>query len=357
MKIRKGKTKNILDSSINAALLAVEVYNKPRTTFRSQAYIVLMIIAWTRLFHAHFNKTIGNKYYFKLNNGRYDVIDGQRKAWDLKTCIDKYGRLKEPIKENLLFFIKLRNKIEHRHVSTREVDVKIFGECQSLLYNYETLLIHLFGEENALNESLVFSLQFAHMRHDPQIDANRSMLSYEVREILSYIDNYRTNLREDVFQSQEFSIKLLQIPKISNTKRGDLAVEFVRWNELDSLDKEKYQKLEILVKDKLIEGKNVGKMLPGRVVEAVNKKIDLEFKMHDHICLHTIFSVRPSKNDPVPERTNSKFCHYDDANNKYVYLESWVDFIVNLFNEHSLTIKQIRKAHAKKEKWDINEFC
>jgi len=35
MKLRKGKTKSLLESSIDAALLAVEVYNKPRTTFRS----------------------------------------------------------------------------------------------------------------------------------------------------------------------------------------------------------------------------------------------------------------------------------------------------------------------------------
>ena len=68
MKLRKGKTKSILEGSIDAALLAVEVYNKPRTTFRSQAYIVLMIIAWTRLFHAYFNKTIGCTAYGFLDH-------------------------------------------------------------------------------------------------------------------------------------------------------------------------------------------------------------------------------------------------------------------------------------------------
>ena len=126
MKLRKGKTKNILEGSIDAALLAVEVYNKPRTTFRSQAYIVLMIIAWTRLFHAYFNKTIGNKYYHKKENGRYELIDGERKAWELKTCINRYGNLSEPVKANLDFFIGLRNKIEHHNVTEREVDTLNF---------------------------------------------------------------------------------------------------------------------------------------------------------------------------------------------------------------------------------------
>lgn len=143
MELRKGKTKTILESSIDSALLAVEVYNKPRTAFRSEGFITLMIIAWTRLFHAYFNKTIGDKYYYK-ENGRYKIIDDEKKAWELGTSISKYNILNEPIKRNLEFFIKLRNKIEHRHIEKREVDVLIFGECQSLIYNYETQLIEFF---------------------------------------------------------------------------------------------------------------------------------------------------------------------------------------------------------------------
>ncbi len=116
MQLRKGKTKTILESAIDAALLAVEIYNKPRTSFRSEGYIAMMIIAWTRLFHAYFNANIRDKYYYKeKKSNRYEKVDGERKAWDLATCIVKYGNLSEPVKKNLEFFIKLRNKIEHRH--------------------------------------------------------------------------------------------------------------------------------------------------------------------------------------------------------------------------------------------------
>jgi hypothetical protein len=40
MSLRKGKTKTILESSIEAALLAVEIYNKPRISFRIEGYII-----------------------------------------------------------------------------------------------------------------------------------------------------------------------------------------------------------------------------------------------------------------------------------------------------------------------------
>ena len=359
MKLRKGKTKSILEGSIDAALLAVEVYNKPRTTFRSQAYIVLMIIAWTRLFHAYFNKTIGNKYYHKRENGRYELIDRERKAWELKTCINRYEDLSEPVKVNLEFFIDLRNKIEHRNVTEREVDVLIFGECQSLLYNYENFLIQIFGEEYALNESLVFSLQFSYMRPEEQRQASKSVLSAEAREIRNYIEKYRSSLNEDIFNSQEYSIKLLQIPKVTNTNRNDLAIEFVRWNELDLTDKEIYQRIATLIKDRKVpvEAKNVGRFLPGQVAKKVSERIRRNFNQYDHRCLYTIFSVRPPGRDPNPDETNTKYCHYDFANENYAYQESWVNFIVKLFEVHRLTKEKIRDAYKVDEKWDINHYC
>ena len=355
MKLRRGKTKNLLEGSIDAALLAVEVYNKPRTTFRSQAYIVLMIIAWTRLFHAYFNKTIGSRYYHK-KSGRYEYLNGERKAWDLKTCMNKYEGLSEPVKANLQFFIDLRNKIEHHNVAKREVDVLIFGECQSLLYNYENILIALFGEEYAINESLAFALQFSYMRHEEQKQASKKVLSAELREIRNYIDNYRSSLSDEVFKSQEYSIRFIQIPKISNTNRGDLAMEFVREDEFDP---ERFEQITVITKDKrvLAEAKNVGSILPGKVVKKVKETTLLDFIMHDHICLYTIFSVRPPGNDPNPDVTKTKYCHYDFANKNYVYNESWVEFIVKLFEVHRLTIEEIRHASKAGEKWDIDKYC
>ena len=71
-----------------------------------------MIMSWTRLFQAHFQNTIGEKYFYKEKNGWYKIIDGEKKAWELKTCISKYAKLSDGVKSNLEFFIRLRNKIE-----------------------------------------------------------------------------------------------------------------------------------------------------------------------------------------------------------------------------------------------------
>ena len=127
MSLKKGRTRTILEGSINSALLAVEVFNKPRTAFKVENYISLMIIAWTRLFHAHFNQTIGDKYYHKKGR-RYLKVDGERRAWELSECIKKYGLLSTAEGANLRLFVSLRNKVEHRHVDMDILSAMIFGE-------------------------------------------------------------------------------------------------------------------------------------------------------------------------------------------------------------------------------------
>lgn len=344
--LRRGKTRTILEASIDSALLAVEVYNKPRTSFRSEAFVALMIMAWTRLFHAHFNATMGDKYYYKKKNGRYELIDGERKSWELATCIKKYGKLSTPAEKNLQFFIKLRNKIEHRHIDKSEVDVLIFGECQALLFNYESLLIELFGQRFALNEALVYSLQFSQLRTTGQAKASKSALSKDLGDLVAFVEKYRGALQDDEYNSQEYSIKLIQIPKISNTDRGDAAIEFVRWDALSDEDKAAYEQITVIVKDKKVkvEGANVSRLKPQEVVDGVNQQFaGFAVTTNLHAVLYKLFRIRPPNGSDEPFETNTKYCLYDEPHNDYVYQPEWVDFIVNFLQVSGLQPSELRQ--------------
>lgn len=363
MNLRKGKTKELLDSSIDAALLAVEIYNKPRAPFRTQNFIVLMIVAWTRLFHAYFQSTIGEKYFYKKKNGRYEKVDGERKAWELSKCIKEYGKLSRSIQANLQIFILLRNKIEHRSIDQSQIGISLFGECQSLLYNYESLLIHIFGEGYALNENLAYSLQFSTYRDKKQMESTRRLLSKEVKDISNFIESYRSNLADDIYNSQEYSIKLIQIPKISNTSRNDLAIEFVKFNELSDDDKKVYNKISALIKDRVVrqEAINPGKLKPGKVIEKVNKQLHASKKINraDHKCLLAIFGIRPYESF-IPDKdlyeTNVKYCHYDETHNDYVYQESWVAFLVKIISNESITKDKWHECFSNKSVLDISNY-
>lgn len=360
MRLRKGKTKSILESSMDAALLAVEIYNKPRISFRVEGFITNMIIAWTRLFHAYFHHNIGDKFYYKNANGRYKRVDGEKKAWELKTCIVKHNELAESIKSNLEFFIRLRNKIEHRHIDRDEIGVMIFGECQSLLYNYENTLIEFFGENYALNESLAFSLQFSRIRKKVQIDASKKLLSKEVKELKSFIEKYRTALSEEIFNSQEYSIKLIQVPKISNTDRNDLAIEFVNWNSLSQEDQESYEKVTTIIKDKVLkkEAINPGKLKPSEVIERVNNNIPFSINHYDHKCLYCCFKVRPASANDIedPFETNTNYCHYDEVHGDYIYQDEWAELITRCINEGTLNKDIWRRKFKNRESMDITQF-
>jgi hypothetical protein len=355
MGLRQGKTKQLLESAIDGALLAVEIYNKPRTPFRVENYITNMIMAWTKVFHAHFQNTIGEKYFYKQKgSNRYMLVDGERRAWELTTCMKKVSTLSPSVKANLEFFIKLRNKIEHRHINKDEIGTIIFGECQSLLNNFESFVIECFGEEYALNESLAFALQFSTLRTSQQRKASKTLLAKEVKELMDFISKYRSSLDEATFNSQEFSIKLISVPRISNTSRNDLAVEFVNWNTVKDTDREKYTRLLAIIKEKHVikEVINPGRLKAGAVVEMVKQESLIHnFSHFDHKCLCCIFSIRPYQNEKVkdPFNTNSEYCHYDEAHDDYLYQEAWADYITDLINNKGWTKERWKKKFYNSE--------
>ena len=120
--------KGLLAKARESALLAVETYNRPTATFRSGAYIVLMCIAWTSLFHAIFRKRKVAPYYRKPGSSRFQKIDGDNRAWELAECLKQSYRDQNPSsRANVEFFVRLRNKFEHR--SFPQLDSEIFGEC------------------------------------------------------------------------------------------------------------------------------------------------------------------------------------------------------------------------------------
>lgn len=317
-----------------------------------------MVIAWTKLFHAYFQATMGERYFYKKKNGRYEIVDGEKKAWELSECIKQYQmnyynkRLSEAVVANLKFFIGLRNKIEHRFWDSSTLDILLFGECQALLYNYENLIVSIFGQDYSVNTCLAFALQFSHLRANEQMTSQRELLSKDMQDIKKYIDKYKTDLPQEVYDSQEYSIKLLQIPKISNTNRSDLAVEFVNWNSLSEEDKENYNKVTTIIKDKIIKQtvSNANMLKPKAVINEVKNKSGVELSFANHTDLWKAFEIRPKPDSDSKFDTITKFCIYDEPHNDYLYTTEWVDFIVKLITKYEFTKENIHKKCATKLK-------
>lgn len=357
MSLRKGKTKSILESAVDSALLAVEIYNKPRTTFRVENYITLMVMAWTKLFHAHFNNTIGDKYYYKIG-AKYKIVNEERKAWELGECIKKYNNLTEAEEKNIRLFIVLRNKIEHRHIEKETLEMLIFGECQSLLYNFENTLVKLFGEDYAINENLAFSLQFSRVVTKEQKQAQRNMMSTEVQNLIEYINKYRTDLSEDVYNSQEFSVKLIAIPKVASASRSDTAVSFLKLDTLTPEELAEVQKLNVIIKDKVvrIEGVNAGRHKPSIVVKKVKEAGITNFTITNNTILWQLFRIRPTSKDEDLFLTNPKYCYYDEAHGDYLFTDNWISLIIDCISSGRLDLNELNNLKSLKSSLEVKDF-
>ena len=60
----------LVKKSRESALAAVQIFNNPSMSFKSEAYIVLMIIAWTYLLHAYYRKENVEYRYFEMQGSR-----------------------------------------------------------------------------------------------------------------------------------------------------------------------------------------------------------------------------------------------------------------------------------------------
>lgn len=180
---------SLVTKARQSAILALDVYNRPATVFRTEGFIVLMVIAWTALFHAIFEKRrIAYFYLDKASKPR--IVDGDKRAWELARCIKEYyGSSHPPMRQNLRFMISLRNKIEHRF--SPEIDLHVAGECQAMLLNLDELMVQEFGEYYAVQEYLCVPLSTVSRRPHYQAKALRKFQAKQYDALRKYIEDYR----------------------------------------------------------------------------------------------------------------------------------------------------------------------
>ena len=320
---------DLLRKAQAAALDAVSLYNRPsldENDFRSHNYIILMVIAWTSLFHAILLKR-GVRPYYKEPSPDGSGDRETERMWELRECLRAYHESDNPpTRANLLFLADLRDRIEHRHLPA--LDEAVFGECQACLLNFEKLLTEQFGSQFSMNVRLVFALQFGHALDDRQIEAMRNQQRFRSRDVLASIDEWRGRLPEQLLGSQDFSFRVLLVPKLTGSaKSHDAAVEFVRIDPKDPTQLEKYQALLALTRDRHVPVANLDTLGARQVAEEVESRIGRRFSTTQHTRCWQKYGVRPPTKGPDPAATNPKYCIWDKRHRDYSYTRAWVDFL------------------------------
>lgn len=324
----KKRTRELIKKARNAALLAVEVYNKPLAAYRSEGFIVQMMIAWVALLQAVMEER-GTDYVYRQPDGGAVLIDGEPKSWELsRLALEYFGGQTTAVTKNLEFFVGLRNKIEHRFLPP--LDYTIAGECQALLLNFESLITTEFGERSALMDSVFIAIQASSLRTPAGAAALRKLESRLPVGILRYITNYRSGLDDNILNSQEFSFKVFLVPNVAN-RRGsaDAAVEFIKYDPEDPTQAEELARLGVLIKTKQVAVANKGRFLPGKVASRVSEAIGRPFTASTHHArAWRHYKVRPESASANREDCKTEYCQFDEAHGGYVYTAAWVTFLI-----------------------------
>jgi hypothetical protein len=238
----------LLTKAKESALCAIKVFNDPLIKFKSEAFTVLMIIAWTYLLHAHYRSKRIDYRYYKQNPKRktYDrTKHGAKKYWELERCLnDTSCPIDHDTKNNLRFLIGLRHEIEHQ--MTRVLDDYLSGRYQACALNFNTYLKTLFGPRHALDTHLTYTIQFVELTADQFKQAETSdLLPPNLR---AYIGSFDGALSHDEYNSPQYSYRLLFKKKLVNRPgQADKVVEFIDpTSELaKTIDKEYWVKKEV----------------------------------------------------------------------------------------------------------------
>ena len=334
--------KSALEKAHDSALLAVEVYNKPGARFRSGGYIVLMVIAWTSLFHAIFFRR-KQKPFYKKPNGRYEKRDDDYRHWELGECLAQYylSDTMNPVRKNLDFFIPLRNQIEHR--SMPELDSSIFGECQATLLNFDEMLEKEFGAKYCIRESLSFSLQLFPSAENLIEAVKRNPAT---KPVVNFIQRYRSTVSPEIQASGNYAFKAFLIQVTNHPGADAVPIQFVHYDKLPAEQKQQVDQLAAIVKVKHVPMLNLNLMKPGDVVNKVQQRLSNpkvmrggrevnKFTPGTHTICWKKYKVRPIGGSPNPYETDSRYCVYDGLHQDYGYTQAWVDFLIEKLKDEA----------------------
>jgi len=212
-----------------AMLSAVQIYNNPLITFKTESFIVLSLIAWTYMLHAYYrSKGVDYRYFTKPKKRKKFVRnpDGSIRYWDLSECIsNQVCPLDKNTKNNLDFLIGLRNQIEHKKATGLDSYLSARYQACALNFNYYLKKIH--GERFGLDQNLALSLQFAELDYS-QSRVIKDKESLIPQNIISYIANFDNKLSNAEIESDRFAYRLL-FTKVAAKRKGqaDRVIEFI----------------------------------------------------------------------------------------------------------------------------------
>jgi hypothetical protein len=349
----------MVEASRDEGQLAVRLYNDPVEPRSFEGFVVHMHLAWLYLLHAEFTRDGIDFRYWRTHGltRRLDRVDGEPKRWDLARCVQhRWPDDKHPVRANLGFFIGLRNKIEHQYARQQDaLTAAVGGQAQALLLNYEGEITDQFGIDFSLATRLCFPVFIGSFTDEGErtLRRLRSQLPAALR---TFIADYQSGLDDAVAKDPRYEFRLRVLQELAPKDPDALAVQYTRYDDLtdeqratiEAIGKKGY----VVVRERKRPVVGHGLLKPTKAAKAVEEQIPFIFNTNHFTAAWKALGVRPAVSDPHPEKTDEKYCLYDERHRDYGYTDAYVKKLVRECRTEAGLRKLLGTAPRDKETGD-----
>lgn len=331
---RPPRWQTTLDASVEEACLAVRLYNDSAETRAFEGFVIHMHLAWLYLLHAQFIRDdIDYRYWDKNHKRRLLKVDGEPKRWELERSMkERWPDDNDPVRANLSLFIRLRNRLEHRHAHTDEaLMLSLAGHAHALLVNYESELTDQFGE----NQSLALRLRLPIFvgTFTPQGEqALRRFRKTLPSDLRSFVTQYESGLDDATVNDSRYEFRLRATVELAPKDPDAIAMQFTRYEDMTDEDREAIKELgrrgQVITRDRKQPVSGLGRLMPKPAAAEVQAAIPFIFNLSHFTSSWKRKKIRPPSGDSDPHHTNPDFCEFDEPTKSYRYTKVYVNYLI-----------------------------
>lgn len=323
-----------LDASVQEACLAVRLYNDPAESRSFEGYVIHMHLAWLYLIHAQFIRDgVDFRYWDKHRENRLLRIDGEPKRWELDRCVgERWQDTREPIRVNLELFIRLRNRLEHRHANAdTALMLALSGHAHALLLNFEGELTAQFGANRSLAVRLRIPLFVG--TFSPQGEqALRRLRKALPAELQRFLTEYESGIEESIMADRRYEFRLRATVELAARDPDAVAIQFTDYDDMTEGEREAVEEMgrkgQVIVRNRKQPVSGLGRLMPAKAAEEVAAGIPYIFHQAHFTGAWKTLKVRPESKARHPENTNLDWCEYDEPTQSYRYTRAYVKHLI-----------------------------
>jgi hypothetical protein len=199
----KARTKQLLDQATSAILAGIEIYNKPRFTYRAQSFAILALNAWELLLKAKWladhNNRLSSLYVRQGGGPKRRRIKktraGNPMTHSLDFLADKLREekiLAENVCRNLHILTELRDSAVHFYYDNSEFEKRLHEIGAATVTNFYAAARAWFNQ--SLSQSTAYFMPLAFVA-PPSISA--VTLTSEEKRVLKFVSSQMASAEED----------------------------------------------------------------------------------------------------------------------------------------------------------------